>query len=217
MPTLPPPAAAPSAPASAFDALDNAAPIVNRVAESEIDVLDIGAVLEGALGETGEVAVLDIAPWLHRGLVLREVPFRAAVAAHDWAAYASRAVALACSTDALVPTWAWMLVAARLADAGARYVGVGDEETVRSEAAAAALAGFDAARYADRIVVVKGCGAHVPPTAYAAAMRRLALAGARKVMYGEPCSSVPLWRRPKTAEAAPISTVAPTPAPPPAL
>ncbi len=217
MPTLPPPtlpSAAPRASANAFDALDGAAPLVNRVAESEIDVLDLGAVLEGALGETGEVAVIDIAPWLHRGLVLREVPFRAAVAAHDWAAYASRAVALTCSTDALVPTWAWMLVAARLADAGARYVGVGDGETVRSEAVAAAIAGFDAARYADRIVVVKGCGAHVPPTAYAAAMRRLALAGARKVMYGEPCSSVPLWRRPKTVGTAPTPIAPPPPAAP---
>ena len=202
---------------AAFDALDGAAPLVNRVAESAIEVLDLGAVIADVLGEAGDVLPFDLAPWLHRGLVVREVDFRAAAAAHDWSPFAGRAVALICSADALVPTWAWMLLAARLTDAGARHVGVGAPETVRSEAVATALAAFDAGRYADRIVVVKGCGAHVPPTAYAAAMRRLAGAGARKVMYGEPCSSVPLWRRPNAAAvsaARPVAGAMPAAAPP---
>lgn len=179
----------------AFDALDTDAPLVNRVADAEIDVLDLGTLLADALG--ADVRTVDMAPWLHRGLVLREVDFRAHVAAHDWTAYAGAVVALTLSTDALVPTWAWMLVAARLTDAGAAYVGVGSLETVRSEAVAAAFAGADLTPYRDRIVVVKGCGASVPAGVYAAAMARLASVGARKVMYGEPCSSVPLWRRPK--------------------
>ncbi len=202
---------------SAFDALDGDAPIVNRVAESDIEVLDLGAVITGVLGEAGDVLPFDLAPWLHRGLVVREVDFRAAAAAHDWSPFAGHAVALTCSADALVPTWAWMLLAARLTDAGARHVGVGTPEAVQSEAVAAALAAFDAGRYADRIVVVKGCGAHVPPTAYAAAMHRLAAAGARKVMYGEPCSSVPLWRRPNavaaTVAARPVAGLTPAAAP----
>lgn len=189
---------------SAFDALDAAAPIVNRVADSDIEVLDLAAVVAATLGESPASVAVDLAPWLHRGLVLREVDFRAHVAAHDWTAYASAVVAVACTTDALIPTWAWMLVAARLSDAGAAFVGVGDEATVRSESIAAALSAADLSRYRDRIVVVKGCGASVPPGAYAMAMARLTAAGARKVMYGEPCSSVPIWRRPKPATAAAV-------------
>lgn len=172
------------------------APLVNRVAESDIDVLDLAAVI----GEA-PVTALDLAPWLHRGFVLREKEFRAHVAAFDAAPLAGHVVALTCSTDAIVPTWAWMLVATRLEAAGVRHVTVGTEAEARREAAAVALATFDATPYADRIVVVKGCGGAVPPGAYAAAMRRL-MGVARKVMYGEPCSSVPLWRRPKAASAA---------------
>lgn len=181
---------------TAFDALDTAAPLVNRVADSDIEVLDLGTLLADALG-TDAVLTVDLAPWLHRGLVLREVDFRGYVAAHDWSAATGRVVAVTCSTDALIPTWAWMLVAARLADANAAFVGVGDAETVRSEAVAVALNDADLTRLRDRIVVVKGCGSTVAPDAYARAMTRLVAAGARKVMYGEPCSSVPLWRRPK--------------------
>ena len=194
---------------SAFDALDAAAPIVNRVADSDIEVLDLAAVVAATLGEAPTAATVDLAPWLHRGLVLREVDFRAQVAAHDWTAYAGAVVAISCSTDALIPTWAWMLVAARLTDAGAVFVGMGDEATVRSEAISAALAAADLTRYRDRIVVVKGCGASVPPSAYAMAMARLVTAGPRKVMYGEPCSSVPIWRRAKPAPSAPAAAARP--------
>ncbi len=174
--------------------MELAPPIVNRVAESDVRIFDLAALWDDA-----PVATLDLAPWLHRGFVLREKEFRAAVAAHDWAAYAGQHVALACSTDALVPPWAWMLLAAKLADAGARRVAVGTPDDLRREHFAEALAAFDFAPYRDRIAMVKGCGASaVPTSAYADAMRRLA-GVARKVMYGEPCSSVPLWRRAKEA------------------
>jgi hypothetical protein len=164
--------------------------IVNRVAESDLTVFDLGALWDGA-----PMAELDIAPWLHRGFVLREKDFRAAVSAHDWAAHADQHVAVQCSTDALVPPWAWMLVASKLRDAGARRVTVGREADLRREHFSEALAALDLAPYRDRIVMVKGCGAAtVPPSAYADAMQRL-MGVARKVMYGEPCSSVPLWRR----------------------
>ncbi|HYE56974.1 MAG TPA: DUF2480 family protein [Rhodothermales bacterium] len=164
--------------------------IVNRVAESDLTVFDLGALWDDA-----PVAELDIAPWLHRGFVLREKDFRAAAAAHDWSAYADQHVAVYCSTDALVPPWAWMLVTAKLREAGARRVTVGREADLRREHFAEALAAHDFEAYRDRIAMVKGCGAAtVPPSAYADAMRRL-MTVARKVMYGEPCSSVPLWRR----------------------
>ena len=164
--------------------------IVNRVAESDLTVLDLAALLGDA-----PVAELDLAPWLHRGLVLREKDFRAAVAAYDWAQHVGQHVALTCSTDALVPPWAWMLIATKL-DGLAASVTVGDADDARRAHVARTLATFDAAPYRDRIVVVKGCGADkVPTSAYAEVLPRV-MAVAKKVMYGEPCSSVPLWRRP---------------------
>lgn len=169
--------------------------IVNRVAESDIEVLDLVALVEG------EIAEFDLAPLLYRGLVLREKEFRAAVAALDAAAHAGQHVALFCSTDAIVPPWAWMLLAAHL-DGSARSVTVGRADDARREAFVGALAAFDWQRYADRIVVVKGCGtAAVPASAFAQVMNGL-MPVARKILYGEPCSSVPLWRRPKAASAA---------------
>lgn len=173
--------------------------IVNRVAESDIEVLDLAALVEG------DAAAYDLAPFLYRGLVLREKDFRAAVAAHDWQAFAGQHVALFCSTDAIVPPWAWMLVAAAL-DGIARSVTVGQAADARREAFVRALDAFSWSRYADRIVVVKGCGtATVPPSAFALVMPRL-MQVARKILYGEPCSSVPLWRRPKAAAARPDTT-----------
>jgi len=103
-------------------------------------------------------------------------------------------VALSCTTDAIVPPWAWMLVATKAAGK-ALSVTVGDETTVRTAVFARLLADFDWSRYEDRMVVIKGCGSrNVPESAYAEATTRL-MGVARKIMYGEPCSSVPIWRR----------------------
>ncbi len=166
--------------------------IVNRVAESDIEVLDLAVLVDG------ETVELDIAPFLHRGLVLREKEFRATVAAYNAQQHAGQHVALYCATDAIVPPWAWMLLAAHL-EGNARSVTVGRAEDARREVFARACAAFDWERYRDRIVVVKGCGTSaVPPGAFAQAMPPL-MAVARKILYGEPCSSVPLWRRPKAA------------------
>ncbi len=167
--------------------------IQNRVAESDIVVFDPATLWAGA-----DVIEVDLAPFLHRGLVLREKEFRAAVEAIDPAPYAGRHVAVFSSVDTVIPTWAWMLVASRLA--GAASVTHGRASDVAREAVALAAAKEDWSRFAGRPVVVKGCGNSVPPAAYVAALR--ALQGvASKVMYGEPCSAVPVWRAPKPAAA----------------
>ena len=103
-----------------------------------------------------------------------------------------------CSADALVPTWAYMLVAARL-DRVATEVRAGTPEAVRQAGLVAALDGVDWSRYRGLPVVLKGCGNDlVPLDAFVQATRRLQ-AVAAKVMYGEPCSSVPVWRRPSAS------------------
>jgi hypothetical protein len=176
--------------------------VVNRVAESDIRTYNLEALWDGA-----PVAELDLAPWLARGLVLRERDFRQHVKDHDWSQHAGRHVAVFCSTDAIVPTWAFMLVASRL-EGVARSVAFGREADLLRDHFARALAAADFEPYRDAIVVVKGCGSRVVPTAaYLDAMQRLQRV-ARKVMYGEACSSVPLWRRPADASAQPTKAAA---------
>jgi len=174
--------------------------IINRVAQSEIMVYDLAKHWDG-----GEIAELDIAAFLVDGIVLRESVFRTRVREHDWTVFADKHVAVHCSTDAIVPTWSYLLVAAHLNSA--RSVAFGNASALVRDHFARALVQEDWAPYRDRIVVVKGCGSTiVPVSAYVHAM--VALMGvARKLMYGEPCSSVPLWRKSKSTAATARDTV----------
>ncbi|MDT0631751.1 DUF2480 family protein [Rubrivirga sp. S365] len=187
------------------------APLVNRVAESAIETLDLAAIAPAE-----DVVAFDLAPHLYRGLVLREREFRQALKDHDWTAYAGRDVAVFCSADALVPTWAFMLVAAKLgaAETGAASVTAAPPEEVRRARFAAALDAADWDRYAGKPVVVKGCGNDVVPLdGFVQATRRLQ-GVASKVLYGEACSSVPVWRRPAPGAGAPGAGGAGRPAKP---
>jgi len=169
-------------------------PIVNKVAESDVEVFNLEALWDGA-----DVVAFDIAPSLDQGLILREKAFRESVRERDWEQFAGKHVALHCSTDAIVPVWAYMLVASKL-DGVAASTSVGSREDLIRERFAETLERFDWSKYQDAIVVVKGCGSGVvPDTAYVAAVRRLQRV-ARKLMFGEPCSTVPLWRKPKAAQ-----------------
>lgn len=170
----------------------NDAPIANRVAESAIETLDLAA-----LAPTEDVVAFDLAPFLYRGLVLREREFRQALKDHDWTAYQDRDVAVFCSADALVPTWAFMLVAAKLS--GAASVAAAPPEDVRRARFATALDAVDWDRFANAPVVVKGCGNDVVPLDGFVQVTRRLQGVAAKVMYGEACSSVPVWRRPAPA------------------
>ncbi len=180
-------------------------PITNRVAESDIDVYSLDDLWDG-----GEVVEFDIAPFLVEGLILREKVFREHVRAHDWAPYAGRHVAVYCSADAIVPTWAYMLIASKLHGI-ARSVAFGRRADLVRDHFVRALEAEDWSRFRDRIVVIKGCGTGtVPVDAYMLATQKLQ-GVARKLMYGEPCSSVPLWRRPgarpEAADARPAKPV----------
>ncbi|MGI9173878.1 MAG: DUF2480 family protein [Rhodothermales bacterium] len=166
-------------------------PISNRVAESDITVFSLDSLWDGR-----PVAEVDLAPFLFKGLVLREKDFREGVKAHDWQQYEGQHVAVYCATDAIVPTWAFMLVASKL-EGVAYSVGYGRPADIIRDHFVRALEAQDWSAYQDRIVVIKGCGSKiVPPNAYLLATQKLQ-GVARKLMYGEPCSSVPLWRRPK--------------------
>jgi len=166
-------------------------PIENRVAQSEIEVYNLED-----LWDDHPVTELDISTFLVEGLMLKEKAFRDQVETHDWSQYDGEHVALYCSTDAIVPTWGYMLIASELHDV-ARSTTVGRAEDLRREYYARALEDEDWSTFEDRPVVIKGCGSDlVPEMAYVRATQKLQDV-ARKLMYGEPCSSVPLWRRPQ--------------------
>jgi hypothetical protein len=166
--------------------------LTNRVAESEIATLDLEALWDG-----GAVTTFDLAPFLVEGLMLKEESFRREVKTHDWSRHEGWHVAVRCSTEAIVPTWAFMLVATRLEEAGAASVAFGTEEELVRDHFTRVLDGHDWDQYEGRPVVVKGCsGDLVPQNAYLQATRRL-MGTARKIMFGEACSAVPLWRQPQ--------------------
>lgn len=176
---------------------------VNRVAQSEIIVFNLEE-----LWDNRPIVTFDIAPYLIEGLVLQEKSFREAMKTLDWSAFKDKHVAISCSTDAIVPTWAYMLIASRLKDIAASTT-LGTKEDVLREYFTRALEQVDWSRYEGKPVVIKGCGsAVVPDSAYVQATQKLQ-AVARKIMYGEPCSSVPIWRKPSTSSARPARTKKP--------
>ncbi len=165
--------------------------IVNRVAQSALVTLD----LEDYYPE-GERVQLDIADWLHEGIVLRVKEFRAGVAAHDWARYQNAYVALHCSTDAIVPGWAFVLVSTYL-NPHARRVVVGNLDALEASLYQEIIDGLDTRPFEDKPVIIKGCSRKpVPANAYIWVAAKLQPV-VRSLMYGEACSSVPLYKRKK--------------------
>ena len=174
-----------------MNSIDTMEPIVNRVAESAIEVYDLES-----LWADRALAEFDLAPFLFGGMILKEKDFRESMKTHDWSAYDDKVVAVFCSVDTIIPTWAYMLVASKLTS-HAQSVGFGKPEDVVRDYFVRALEQEDWGQFEDRIVVIKGCASRLVPTdAYMIATQKLQSV-ARKLMYGEPCSSVPLWRRPK--------------------
>ncbi|MCC7302496.1 MAG: DUF2480 family protein [Bacteroidia bacterium] len=142
----------------------------------------------------GERAVLDIQPFLFQGQLLREKEFRETVKGHDWSVYRNKYVAITCSADAIVPTWAYMLIALAIHPFARSFV-FGDAGQLETALFLEALGRTDISRYQNAKVVIKGCGkVPVPESAYVEITRLLAPV-AQSIMYGEACSTVPLFKR----------------------
>jgi hypothetical protein len=143
---------------------------------------------------SGERRVLDIKDWLHEGFILREKEFRIHVEEHDWSVYQDTYVALHCSTDAIVPGWAFMLVASRL-NSYTKKVVVGSLEDLETSLYQTLLDQLDVSPFADKPVIIKGCSHKpVPENAYIMAITKIQQV-AKSVMYGEACSSVPIFKK----------------------
>ncbi|MDG5490917.1 DUF2480 family protein [Psychroserpens sp. SPM9] len=163
--------------------------IINRVAQSKLMVVD----LEDYYPE-GERFVFDIKDWLFEGFVLREKEFRQLVKDYDWSVHQNQFVALTCSTDAIIPAWAYMLLTIEL-QPYVRKVCVGDLETLETSIYQDIITALDVAPYKDKPLIIKGC-AHkpVPSNAYIMLSSKLKPV-AKSIMYGEACSSVPLFKK----------------------
>lgn len=163
--------------------------IVNKVAQSGLISLDLES-----LRIPGERVQLDIKQWLFQAYVLREKEFRAALSQHDWTQYQDQHVAITCSNDAIVPTWAYMLIALQLQGI-AQSFHFGDLEALETELFRQALAALPLEEFQDARVVVKGCSKQAVPMQAYVAITELLKPKVKSLFFGEPCSTVPLFKR----------------------
>ena len=162
---------------------------MNKVAQSGLVTLD-----PASFYPQGERVVYDIKDNLYMGLMLREKDFREFVKGHDWSQYQDKNVAITCSEDAIVPAWAYMLLANRMAPY-AREIVFGNAEALETILFLKGLENIDLEQYRDQRIVLKGCGdIPVPVSAYVELTKKLTPV-AKSLMYGEPCSTVPIYKR----------------------
>ncbi len=164
-------------------------PIINKVAESGLITLDLEKYLP-----SGETAVFDLKDHLFMGMILKEKDFREALKNTDWETYRDKNVSLVCSADAIIPVWAWMLAAAYLQPVAGEIV-MGDEKELHKTIFLKNIATVNSADFADKRVVIKGCGdTPIGDFAYME-ITKLLRPVAKSIMYGEPCSTVPVFKK----------------------
>jgi hypothetical protein len=164
-------------------------PIVNKVAESGIISLDLEAFFPKE-----KIMVFDLKDYLFMELILKEKDFRAALLTTDWEKYRDSYVALTCSADAIIPMWANMLVTVYLTPL-AKGVYFGTEAYVKEQLLLSALDHIQGLDYTNQRVVVKGCGEDPVPASAYVKITSILKPFAKSIMYGEPCSTVPLYKK----------------------
>ena len=163
--------------------------IINKVASSGLITFNLEDYYT-----TGERVELDIKQWLFEGLVLREKDFRESLKNNNWSKYKDKYIAVFCSADAIVPTWAYMLIATYLHPFAKKIV-FGDLNDLEKSLFEDALNKIDFSQFKDERVVIKGCSKiKVPESIYVEVTNRL-MPYARSIMFGEPCSTVPVYKR----------------------
>lgn len=162
--------------------------IVNKVANSSLEIFD----LEDYYPQK-EIVLLDISQWLYEGFILREKEFREALKNHDWSVYADKIVALSCTTDAILPSWAFMLVSSFL-QAHAFMVVQGTEREALLQFYNNLVRDLDFSKYQNKATIIKGCSKKIiPEEIYVVATQKM-MRYARSIMFGEACSAVPIFK-----------------------
>jgi len=166
-------------------------PLINRVASSGL----INFNLEDHYPAEA-IAVFDLKDYLFQGLILKEKDYRVALKELDWEQYSDKVLLVYCSNDAIIPSWAYMLVAG-YAEPFVQDIYYGTQEQYLSDRYKHLLAKIDYSEYAEKRIVIKGCSNKPVPAAAYMELTRLLRPHAQSIMYGEPCSTVPIFKRPR--------------------
>ena len=164
-------------------------PIINKVAESGLVTLD-----PEKYYPRGETAIFDLKDFLFMGLILKEKDFREALKNFDWEKYRDKNVALVCTADAIIPVWAYMLISSNLQPI-AKEIVMGDEKELHKTIFLKNLSQIDINEFADKKVVLKGCGETPIGDFVYMELTRLLRPVVKSIMYGEPCSTVPVYKK----------------------
>ena len=163
--------------------------IRNKVKESGIIQLDLAN-----YKPTVQMVGIDLAAQLWQGLVLKEKDFRDWIKNHHWTQYQGKAVYIFCSTDAIIPTWAFMLVTSALEKENV-YSQVGSEMELTKALIQEAICSIDTNEIKDQRVIIKGCADIADPAFAMSYLVRLLQPHVKSIMYGEPCSTVPIFKK----------------------
>ena len=165
--------------------------IINRVSNSKLKTFDLEEIYP-----EGKRILFDIQDWLFEEIILKEKDFRASVKNHDWSQYKNTFVAVTCSVDAIIPSWAFMLVAAEITPFANKVV-IGNLELLETVIYQELLQFVGFKDFADAPVIIKGCAEKpIPNAAYAFLIEKLQPI-AKSIMFGEACSTVPLYKAKK--------------------
>lgn len=163
--------------------------IVNKVANSSLEIFDLEDYYP-----TEMIAEIDISQWLYEGIVLREKDFRNKLISIDWEAYTGQLVALYCSTDAIIPSWAMMLVASYLQPYAKKIV-QGNKQELLLFYYQEIINEIDFSVYTNKPTIIKGCAKKpIPEQCYVMSLEKMQKY-ARSIMFGEACSAVPIYKR----------------------
>ncbi len=166
--------------------------IINKVAQSALVTIDLEKFYPN-----GATAIFDLKDHLFMELILKEKDYREGLKTLDWSIYKDKNVGITCSADAIIPVWAYMLAATYL-EPVANEIVFGNEEKLFEVLFLKNLWKIDADEFADKRIVIKGCGEKkIPDTAYVE-ITKILRPVAKSIMYGEPCSTVPVYKQAKT-------------------
>jgi len=163
--------------------------IVNRVANSSLKTIDLED-----LYPSEKRTVIDIKPWLFKEFILKEKDFRNSLKNHEWGQYKNQYVALSCSSNAIIPSWAYMLITTYLTKFATKII-VGNLNDLETAIFYSVVENFPLHKFKDKPVIIKGCANKpIPETAYIQLIEKLQPV-AKSIMFGEACSTVPLFKK----------------------
>ncbi|MEX2485611.1 MAG: DUF2480 family protein [Brumimicrobium sp.] len=165
--------------------------IVNKVKKSGLVQMDLAD-----YKPKSEIAVIDLKENLWQGLALKEKEFRSFIKSHDWSKYQGKVVGIHCSADAIIPTWAFMLVISKLQEHNIESY-VGDVKEVEKELIRKNINQIDTSKYLNSKLIIKGCADIASPSFVMSELLKKLQPVASSIMYGEPCSTVPVYKKKK--------------------